>query len=210
LLPNRVFNLWTAKADGSALTPLTRLSSNGVYQQYPSWSPDGKKIAFVAQRALDGSDAPSPTNAMNLWTINADGSAATPLTRLTTNAFLFYPVWSPDGGKIAFGADLALNGTDALNTNGADNTWTINADGTGAFALSRLTTPGINFVLPITWSPDGKKIGFSSQRAVDGSDAANPSGQTNVWVLNADGSVALPLTRLTSGAAGSALPTWQP
>jgi TolB protein len=210
LNPNRVFNLWAAKADGSGVVPLTRLSSNGVWQSYPAWSPDGARIAFMAQRALDGSDAGSPTNAENLWTINADGSSATPLTRFTASGFMFYPVWSPDGSKIAFGADLALDGSDALNTNGAANVWTINANGTGAFPVTRLTTTGINFVLPLTWSPDGKRIGFTSQRAVDGGDAANPSGQTNVWVLNADGSGAMPLTRLTSGSAGSALPAWHP
>lgn len=210
LLPVSIRNIWTAKADGSAVTPLTRLLANGVYQQFPAWSPDGTKLAFVAQRALDGTDAPSPTNAMNLWTINADGSAATPLTRFTSSDFMFYPVWSPDGAKIAFGADLALDGSDALNTNSAVNVWTINANGTQAFAVSRLTTAGINFVLPMTWSPDGMKIGFSSQRAVDGSNTANPSGQTNVWLLNADGSGAMPLTHLTSGTAGSALPAFMP
>jgi len=210
LNPNRVFNIWTAKADGSGVAPLTSLSANGVSHAYPAWSPDGTKIAFIAQRALDGTDSPSPTNAMNLWTINTDGSAATPLTRLITSAFLFYPVWSSNGGKIAFGADLALDGSDALNTNAAENVWTINANGTGAFAVSRLTTTGINFVLPLTWSPDGKKIGFTSQRAVDGSDAANPNGQTNVWLLNADGSGAMPLTHLTSSTASSGLPVWKP
>jgi Tol biopolymer transport system component len=210
LNPNRVFNLWAAKADGSGVVPLTRLSNNGVYQSFPSWSPDGTKIAFVAQRALDGSDAGSPTNAMNIWTINADGTSATPVTGFTASDFMFYPTWSPDGSKLAFGSDRALDGSDAPNVNAAENVWTINANGTGAFAVSRLTTTGINFVLPMTWSPDGKKIGFSSQRAVDGSDAANPSGQTNVWVLNADGTGAMPLTRLTTGTAGSALPAWHP
>ena len=207
---NSVFNIWTAKADGSGTAPLTHLSANGVWQAYPAWSPDGTKIAFIAQRALDASDAASPTNAMNLWTINADGSASTPLTRFTTNDFMFYPVWSPDGSKLAFGSSRALDGSDASNMNSADNVWTINANGTGAFAVSRLTTTGINFVLPLTWSPDGKKIAFTSQRAVDGTNAANPSGATNVWLLNADGSNAMPVTKLTSGAASSGLPVWKP
>jgi len=210
LNPNRVFNIWTAKADGSSAAPLTRLSANGVSQTYPAWSPDGTKISFIAQRALDGTDAPSPTNGSNLWTINADGTATTHLTSFTTNDFMFYPVWSPDGRKLVFGSARAFDGSDAFNVNSTTNVWTINSDGTGAFAVSRLTTTGINFVLPLTWSPDGKKIGFTSQRAVDGSDAANPSGQTNVWLLNADGTGAMPLTHLTTGTAGSGLPTWKP
>ncbi|HZE23500.1 MAG TPA: hypothetical protein VE054_05880 [Blattabacteriaceae bacterium] len=207
---NAVFNVWVAKADGTSLSPLTRLTASGVFQTDPAWSPDGAKIAFIAQRALDASDAASSTNTMNLWTINADGSSATPLTRFTSNDFMFYPVWSPDGSKLAFGSGRALDGSDASNINSADNVWTINANGTGAFAVTRLTTTGINFASPMTWSPDGKKIAFTSQRAVDGANVANPSGATNVWLLNADGSGAMPFTKLTSAAASSGLPVWKP
>lgn len=207
---NEVFNLWAAKVDGSSTAPLTRLTAVDVWQSYPTWSPDGAKIAFVAQRALDGSNAGSSTSTMNLWVINADGSAAAPLTRFASPNFLFYPVWSPDGKKLAFGSDQALDGSDAPNVNFADNVWTINADGTGAFPVSRLTTSGINFVLPMVWSPDGKRIAFTSQRAVDGSDAANPSGGVNVWLLNADGSGAVPLTKFTVSSAESFSPAWKP
>ncbi|MFL6387633.1 MAG: TolB family protein [Terriglobales bacterium] len=76
--------------------------------------------------------------------------------------------------------------------------------------MTRLTTTGINFASPMTWSPDGKKIAFTSQRAVDGANVANPSGATNVWLLNADGSGAMPFTKLTSVAASSGLPVWKP
>lgn len=205
---NEVFNLWVAKADGSGASPLTTLTASGVWQSDPTWSPDGTKIAFVAQRALDGSDAAALV--LNLWTINADGSAAAPLTRLASSNALFYPAWSPDGSKLAFGSSQALDGSDAQNVNFADNVWTINADGSGAFAVSRLTTQGINLNLPMVWSPDGTKIAFPSRRAVDGTDAANPSGSANVWLLNADGSGAMPLTKLTSNSAQSFSPSWKP
>lgn len=205
---NQVFNLWVANADGSARTPLTNLTASGVFQSYPSWAPNGIKLAFVAQRALDGSDAASPTSAMNLWMINADGSGAAPLTRLSSSVSMFYPVWSPDGTKIAFGSDQALDGTDASDP--ANNVWTINADGTGPFAVTRLTASGINFELPMFWSPDGKQIALSSLRAVDGTNAANPNDGTNVWVIQADGSSAISLTKLTSNSAESFDPSWKP
>ena len=205
---NDVYNLWVAKADGAGVAPLTRLTASGVYQSSPAWSPDGTKIAFMAQRALGGTD--TADLAMNLWTINADGSTAIPLTRYSSSGFLFYPVWSPDGHKLAFGSDRALDGSDAPNVNFTDNVWTINADGTGAFAVSRLTASIVNSSAPMVWSPDGRQIAFPSSRAVDGSDAANPSGGSNVWIFKADGSGAVPLTTLTSSTAGSTLPSWKP
>lgn len=205
---NEVFNLWVANADGSARTPLTNLTASGVTEFDPSWAPGGTKLVFAAERALDGSDAASPTFAVNLWVINADGSGAAPLTRLSSAVLMFYPVWSPDGKRIAFGSDQALDGTDAINP--ADNVWTINADGTGVFAVTRLTASGINLQLPMLWSPDGKQIALSSLRAVDGTNAANPNGEANVWVVNADGSSAVSLTKLTSNSAESANPSWQP
>jgi Tol biopolymer transport system component len=204
---SQTFNIWAANVDGSGTTPLTRLTS-GAFQSYPVWSPDGTKIAFVGQRALDGSDAPDPTSALNLWVVNADGSSAAPLTRLANQGFAFYPAWSPDGTRLAYGSDRALDGSDASNP--ADNVWVINADGTGARALSQLTVAATNFVLPMTWSHDGTKVAFTSSRALDGSNASNASGQTNVWILNADGSGSMPLTRLTLTSESSGLPQWQP
>jgi Tol biopolymer transport system component len=205
---NQTFNIWAANVDGSATTPLTRLTS-GAFQSYPAWSPDGTKVAFIGQRTLDGSDAQDPTFALNLWVVKADGSSATPLTRLVKQTSAFYPIWSPDGARLAYGSDRALDGSDS-STNSLENTWVINADGSGARALSQLTA-GMNDVeLPTAWSHDGTKVAIGSSRALDGSNATNASGQTNVWVLNTDGSGSMPVTRLTSTSASSALPQWQP
>jgi Tol biopolymer transport system component len=54
------------------------------------------------------------------------------------------------------------------------------------------------------WSSDGSKITFTSGRALDGGNAANTNGSTsgtnNIWVMNPDGSEAIPLTRITAHA----------
>ena len=67
--------------------------------------------------------------------------------------------------------------------------YVVNADGTG---LRRLTTnPGADF--DPSWSPDGSRIAFRSER----------SGDPEIWVMNADGTKQ---RRLTAGLS----PAWSP
>src|SRR5262249_46721306 len=142
--------------------------------------------------------------ASNVWVINADGSGAKPLTQLTAaNTSLVR--WSPDGGKIAFGSFRALDGSDAPSTNFTDNIWVINADGSGVKPLTQLTAAAASSDGPV-WSPDGSQITFTGLRALDGSDNVNPNFNQNIWVMNADGSNAKPLTQLTAPGVNNILP----
>lgn len=67
--------------------------------QYPDWSPNGQKLAFVSNN--------------NIYTINANG---TNQQLVATNAN--QPTWSPDGQKIAFqkvGAGIRMINADGTN-----------------------------------------------------------------------------------------------
>jgi Tol biopolymer transport system component len=209
-------NIWVMNADGSNQTALTTLNAFLAASVDPVWSPDGKKIAFASKRALDGSDALNIHATQNVWVMNADGSSPTPLTRLTANMASFVdasPVWSPDGSKIAFASPRALDGTDAANSNSAANLWVMNADGSNPIPLTRLTVCfncSSSIFTPV-WSPDGSKIMFVSERALDGSNAFNaPNGTQNVWVVSANGSSPAPLTRLTGELTDCLNPAWSP
>lgn len=191
-------NVWVMNSDGTNAQPLTKLTV--AASSAPAWSPDGTKIAYVSARALNGTNnAGSP----NLWVMNADGSGSRPLTALTStyNMSTETPSWSPDGSKIVFASSRATDGSD--NGSAIQNIWIVNADGTGARALTSLSTSSS---YQPRWASAGSKILFCSSRALDGSDMPNANSTLNIWVMNSDGSGAKPLTRSTAPGADSAGP----
>ncbi len=133
-------DLYTMRIDGTAQTRLTfqpRLNYFG-----PSWSPDGRKIAFSLG---------SGSGLFNLYVMNPDGTDPRPLTHLSLTCYLQH--WSPDGSQLVF---IAQQGGDVTTA----AIYTINADGSH---LRRLTHEHAWEYGP-TWSPDGKRIAFGSQR----------------------------------------------
>jgi len=173
------------------------------------------RAAFVPLAAfttlkLDGSDS-ATTSVLNIWTFKTDGSSVNPLTSITnSNTDATSPVWSPDGETIAFASDQALDGTDAENTNGTSNIWLMNGDGSNIQSLTEITADNAESESP-QWSPDGSQILFLSNKALDGSNAANTNNACNVWVMNSDGSGQQALTSLTgSGLSDCSNAIWSP
>ena len=103
----------------------------------PSYSSDGKKIAFESGR----------TGSQEIWTVNADGQDAVQLTSFG-GPQVGTPRWSPDGSKVAF---------DSHKFGNAD-IFVVAANGGEAV---RLTTGPHNHTVP-AWSSDGKWIFYAS------------------------------------------------
>jgi Tol biopolymer transport system component/imidazolonepropionase-like amidohydrolase len=83
--------LWMLPAAGGTATPISDIFLDA---RQPVWSPDGRRLAFQAYR----------TTTWQIWTINADGTALTPVT--SPGPFDDRePIWSPDGTRIAFSSD---------------------------------------------------------------------------------------------------------
>jgi Tol biopolymer transport system component len=74
----RIFEVWVTNADGSGQQSLTPRGAK------PSWSPDGRRIAFVSKR--DGN--------AEIYAMNADGSGQRNLTR-TPGRQERWAAWSP-------------------------------------------------------------------------------------------------------------------
>jgi Tol biopolymer transport system component len=194
---------------GTATVTVVNPTPGGISSNAVTFSIAPAAIAFTSRRAFDGSN--NGNNTLNIWVMNTDGSGAKPLSQLTaTGADSFSTAWSPDGSKIEFDSLRALDGSDATNTNSnngsTDNIWVMNADGSGAKPLTRLTASGADSQGAV-WSPDGSEISYHSRRVLDGSDNGSFNGTLNIWVMNADGSNAKPLTQLTAPGADSILPS---
>ncbi len=155
--------LWVMNADGSYLKPLLT-PEPGTPHFDGSWSPDGKRVAFVLD-ILQGTDGKLQIN-----TANADGSDSKVL--IPHKAFEESPRWSPDGKTIAW----------VSTRDGNQEIYTIDAE-KGLASLKRLTSE-IAFDNNPSWSPDGSQIAFTSTR----------SGNYEIHVMNRDGSQVRRLT----------------
>jgi Tol biopolymer transport system component len=128
-------DLFVVNADGSGRRQLTDDPYNDLV---PSWSPDGKKIAFYSNRS----------GTYEIWTINEDGSELLQLTEEPDRS-LVYPVWSPDGHRMA----CTVLGGGIVYVFDPTRPWNEQTPQT----LPSLGE-GISFIA-WSWSPDGNWLG---------------------------------------------------
>jgi Tol biopolymer transport system component len=163
--------IYLMDADGSNQTRITR---NLLIDDFPVWSPDGSKIAFVSQRE---------SGEFAIFTMNPDGSGRSQIAHFDLYApgFARSLSWSPDGTRLAF-ADRS----DSKNV----DIYVVGVDGKGR---RNITSDHEHLDLYPVWSPDGSKIMFSRYDVYD-----NMYGGTMLHTINPDGTG---LTRLLNGFA---------
>lgn len=132
-------SLWIIPAKGGRATLITDYFNDA---RQPTWSPDGKTLAYFAFRE----------GGYDLWTVAADGTSAKRLTEGTYDDR--EPTWSPDGKTIAFSSDRLGRGGPSYNI------WTLD---TTTGTLTQITSDPGEDRMP-TWSPDGTQIAYSSTR----------------------------------------------
>ncbi|MCI0447160.1 serine/threonine-protein kinase, partial [bacterium] len=131
------WDLFLQRVDGQNAMNLTKDSTVGDTE--PSFSPDGKRIAFRSERQGGG-----------IFIMGATGESVKRLTN-----FGYFPAWSPDGNEIAF---VTQDFFDVHDRGDFSELWILNAT-TGE--KRQITKKPIDAIQP-NWSPHGTRIAYWS------------------------------------------------
>jgi hypothetical protein len=206
---NGGFNIYRVRADGTGLQQLIAGGSE------PALSPDGSRIAYRMRRDVGG---------LGIGIASVTGQFE---IKVTEESAAGYPTWSPDGNNLAYNVVPSNRLTSQILRIGVgpDNTPTIVADGwrpawqpapgtsilydgckAGADCGSVLTINAFdgdpnnpNIVTTGSagaWSPSGRQIAFQ---------APDDKGNTQIWIINADGSGR---TQVTTDIGTHGMPIW--
>jgi TolB protein len=171
--PNGRRQLWTVPFNGGDARPLS--SDDFRYNATkPSWSPDGRVIAFRATHmvgdALHG----------GTWLMPSSGGDPKPVLE-ETSAVDSYAQWLPGGHRLVFNRDVPGMQTDV---------WFIDLDS----RQTRQLTSHLGFDGKATVSPDGSEVAFPSER----------SGQRDIWIMPLAAGEAAARQFTTGGGRGPA------
>ena len=120
-----------------------RLTRHEALDNYPAWSPDGTRIAFVSGRDVPGLWRHREAG---LYTMAADGAGVRRLSADGDSVAWQPPAWSPDGRALAVTARRPGEASEGL--------YLAQADGVGLRRLSDTVSGG-------AWSPDGTRLAFA-------------------------------------------------
>jgi TolB protein len=186
--------IFVANPDGSGQRALT---AQGEDAQHPTWSPDGRKLAYWSIVFVPESSPPDSKTDYSahylgaLTVIDADGQRPVVIdTRRipTSDSPLSFPplvAWAPDSERLAYAAPIDV----------VSRIFLARADVPGSMAIGDPALPALH----PAWSPDGMTIAFSGGKY---------DSDRGVYLMNADGSDIRPLSTVPGTVDFS--PAWSP
>jgi dipeptidyl aminopeptidase/acylaminoacyl peptidase len=218
-------SIWMVATDGSRAP--WQFTTSPQSANSPRWSSDGKSLAFLSSRvesapAASGaaaSEQPRP----QVYLLSMNGGEARRITNLKNGVSLFR--WSPDGTRIVVVSRIGpsdsragdardrsdvrhyKNSSYKFNDTGwfddrRTHLWMVDVNSGTAKQISEGND--WNDSDP-QWSPDGKKLAFVSNRT---GKEYEENRNTDVWVINADGSGTL--TKISDHDEADNQPRWSP
>jgi Tol biopolymer transport system component len=193
--------IFVMSASGRRPTSVTASARPCLSEKFPTWSPNGKSIAFTCLRKKDLDN--------EVYSINLDGSG---LKKLTSDGDVYQSSWSPLGDKIAYvtfghaiktvpsggGAsspvnndapgitgvwgriDYAPNGLTLAAESTGSGIYTVNvATGVPSANLTPCCAAGMGGIEP-AFSPDGTKIAYVSNMGLWTMDATTGANKTAI------------------------------
>lgn len=154
-----------------------------------AWSPDGRNIVYKGERS-------HPSNRQEICIMNGEGITKMLLGGCEPEQF----AWSPDGRRLAFVSQhQAFAGLYPFTAYHAYRIYTTSLDDSVIMGTRAVADTLMSFDWHPSWSPDGERIVFCSNRENDGS--------VEIYLMNPHGSE---VERLTSSPMRKYRPVWSP
>ena len=225
---NEHAGIYVQKVDGTAVTKLTTDDSDNAF---PTFSPDGKQLAYCSTRS----------GAWNIYMMDTDGRNVVTIT--SGAAQCVHPSFSPDGTQLVYSQLGARSNqwelwTFTLATGerrqigyglfpswSPDKSvskiafqrarqrgsrwfslWTLDLVDGDARHVSEIAVSSNAAIVGPSWSPTGKRLVFATiLDPARGTKKNGGRGEQDIWTINADGS---DRKRLTDGNGVNLAPYW--
>lgn len=185
-------NIAIVRADGSRLRVLPQ--PEGVFDDQPSFSPDGQRIYFERYTVATSDDA--------IWTMTIDGREQRRILGPFPNGFVTDPNISPDGKMMSFqGFDGSVVGPPP-DLEAARGLFTADLNGGHITQIRPFTA---DETIKADWAPNGRRI-----TVTENANFFHPDDSANIVTMRADGTGARQITDFHDGVTNAFFGSYSP